>query len=187
MDELIVQPGELVFIKGGNGSGKSTLVKLLTGLYKPLAGEVLLGETRVTDANVQHYRELFSIIFSDFHLFDRLYGMEVDEARVSSLLEEMQLADKTEFADGRFVNLNLSTGQRKRLALLIALLEDRPYCVFDEVAAEQDPAFREYFYEVILQNLKKQGKTIIAVTHDERFHHTADRVLTMEYGRFVSV
>lgn len=186
VDHLTVKAGELLYIQGGNGSGKSTLLKLLTGLYRPAVGSIEYGGTAVSMENLQYYRECFSIIFADFHLFDRVYGLEgVDAGRVEELLVEMQLSAKTSYAQGAFRNLNLSTGQRKRLALLVALLEDRPVCVFDEVAADQDPQFRKYLYEVMLQNLKRQGKTIIAVTHDDRYFHTADRVLKMEYGRLL--
>jgi len=186
VDALQVEPGELLFLQGGNGSGKSTLLKVLVGLYRPTAGTMTFNRLPVTDANVHHYRELFGIIFTDFHLFDRLYGMEeVDAARAAALLDEVQLSDKTGYAEGKFLNLDLSTGQRKRLALVAALLRDRPLYAFDEVVADQDPEFRRYFYEVMLRNLKKQGKTIIAATHDDRYFHVADRVLKMEYGRIV--
>ncbi len=186
VDQLTIKKGEILYIQGGNGSGKSTLLKLLTGLYHPAVGDIDCGGIPVSQSNLQHYRECFSIIFTDFHLFDRLYGIEdVDEAAVTRLLGQMHLAEKTRFAEGRFQNLNLSTGQRKRLALLVAMLEDRHVCVFDEVAADQDPPFRKYFYEVLLKELKAAGKTIIAVTHDDRYFHTGDRVLKMEYGRLV--
>jgi putative ATP-binding cassette transporter len=187
VDELTVPPGELLFIQGGNGSGKSTFLKVLTGLYTPVHGRVQLDGVAVNQDNVQYFREHFGIVFSDFHLFDRLYGMEgFDQARLSELLKEMELDEKTHFADGKFSNLNLSTGQRKRLALVVSLLEDKPIYVFDEVAADQDPEFRRRFYETILKDLKKRGKTIVAVTHDDRYFSTADRVLKMEYGRLVS-
>src|SRR4029079_247127 len=130
------------------------------------------------------YRNLFSAIFSDFHLFDRLYGLRtVDPAGGDKLLRLMEISSKTAYRGGRFSNINLSTGQRKRLALVIAYLEDKPVYVFDEVAADQDPHFRTYFYEVMLADLKKAGKTVIAISHDDRFFHVADRVLRMEYGR----
>jgi len=138
----------------------------------------------VTPRNVQSYRHLFSAIFSDFHLFDRLYGLrEIDPARVEQLLELMQISGKTTFRDGRFSTISLSTGQRKRLALVISYLEDKPVYVFDEVAADQDPQFRAHFYEVLLPELKKAGKTVIVISHDDRYFHVADRVLRMEYGK----
>jgi putative ATP-binding cassette transporter len=182
--ELTLVSGELLFIIGGNGSGKSTLLKLLTGLYYPLSGEILVDKIAVEESNYQDYRELFSVIFTDFHLFDRPYGLRhVDEERVKSLLKLMQLEKKTKYIDGKFTHLDLSTGQRKRLAFVLAVLEDKPVYVFDELAADQDPQFRKQFYEVILPDLKAQGKTIIAVSHDDHYFQFADRVLKVENGQ----
>lgn len=181
---LTVQAGETLFIIGGNGSGKSTFLRLLTALYYPDRGTINIDHLRINRDNAQCYRELFSIIFSDFHLFDKLYGLRnVQQETVDDLLQLMQLRNKTTFIDGRFTTLDLSTGQRKRLALLVTLLEDRPIYVFDEWAAEQDPEFRQYFYDVLLQELKQHGKTIITVTHDDRYFHHADRIVKMDYGK----
>lgn len=184
--DLQIARGELVFLVGGNGSGKSTVLKLLTGLYFPQDGRLAVDGWPVDRKGVHDYRELFSTVFGDFHLFDRLYGMEdVDEARVQQILDEMQLTAKTHFREGRFTDLNLSTGQRKRLALAVTMLEDKEVLVFDEWAADQDPHFREYFYNVVLKRLKSEGKTIVAVTHDDRYWPVADRVVKMEYGAIV--
>ncbi|HVB37028.1 MAG TPA: ATP-binding cassette domain-containing protein, partial [Vicinamibacterales bacterium] len=183
---LTIPAGELLFIVGGNGSGKSTFLKVLTGLYPPLSGRIVLDRTPVTAADAVWYRSHFSVIFSDYHLFDRLYGLrDVDPARVQELLRQMQLDAKTRFEDGRFSTIELSNGQKKRLALVVSMLEDRPIMVFDEVAADQDPGFRRYFYEELLPAFKRQGKTVIAVTHDDRYFGVADRVLKMDYGQFV--
>lgn len=180
---LTIARGETIFLVGGNGSGKTTMLKVLTGLYLPQRGGLKVDHTLIDRHNVQGYRELFSTVFTQFHLFDRLYGLEhVDEAKVMSVLEDLQLADKTRFENGRFTNLDLSTGQRKRLALAICLLEDKDILVFDEWAADQDPHFRKHFYEHVLSKLKAQGKTIIAATHDDRFWGVADRVIRLEYG-----
>ncbi len=184
--DLSLRAGEMTFIGGGNGSGKSTLLKLITGLYYPASGQILCDSFPVDMGNYVFYRNFFSIIFSDFHLFDRLYGLEdIDEDRVHHLLETMRLSDKTIYADGRFTNLNLSTGQRKRLAMIASRLEKKQIYVFDEVAADQDPVFRRYFYEVFLKDLKAEGKTILAATHDDRYFHVADRLLKMEEGRLI--
>jgi putative ATP-binding cassette transporter len=181
-----IRRGETIFIVGGNGSGKTTALKLLTGLYFPHSGAILVDRELLTRGNVQNYRELFSTVFAQFHLFDRLYGVEdVDPGAVEAILEEMELAGKTRFEGGRFTDLNLSTGQRKRLALAVTLLENKEILVFDEWAADQDQHFRRYFYEVVLKRLKQQGRTVIAVTHDERFWKHADRVIKMDYGAIV--
>lgn len=180
---LTINRGETLFVVGGNGSGKTTMLKLLTGLYLPQRGAVKVDHDLVGRHNVQRYRELFSTVFTQFHLFDRLYGLEdVDEARVAEVLEDLQLTDKTRFENGRFTTVDLSTGQRKRLALAVCLLEGKDILVFDEWAADQDPHFRKHFYEHVLRRLKAQGTTIIAATHDDRYWHVADRVIRMEYG-----
>lgn len=185
---LTLAAGEVVFLVGGNGSGKSTLVKVLTGLYLATTGTLRASNVTVDAENVSAYREMFSTIFSDFHLFSRLYGLlGVAPEAVLPLLREMRINDKTSFVDGRFTNRNLSTGQRKRLAMVVTLLEDRPICVFDEWAADQDPEFRRYFYEELVPALKQRGKTVLAVTHDDRYFHCADRVITMEQGKLRSI
>jgi putative ATP-binding cassette transporter len=179
-----IRRGETVFLVGGNGSGKSTVLRLITGLFPAEAGRILVDGTPVVGRAIAGFRELFSAIFVDFHLFDRLYGLEdVDPNKVNRMIEEMGLGGKVQYDDGRFTQLALSTGQRKRLALIAALLEDRPIYVFDEWSAEQDVHFREYFYSHVLADLKARGKTVIAVTHDERYWHIADRVVKMDLGR----
>lgn len=181
---LTIQRGETIFIVGGNGSGKSTLIKVLLGLYFPNNGEIVVDDETILEYNYQSYRNLFSIILTDFHLFKRLYGIEnINKKAINQLLVEMQLHKKTKFIDGSFTNTDLSTGQRKRLALIVAILENKPIYVFDEWAADQDPEFRKYFYEVILKRLKEEGKTIIAVTHDDAYFHLADHVYKMNYGQ----
>jgi putative ATP-binding cassette transporter len=184
--DLTLDAGETIFIVGGNGSGKSTLLRMLTRLYEPKAGAILWDGQLVDQSNIADYRNLFATVFSDFHLFDRLYGLPgVDPADAEALLQTMGIAGKTEFRRGGFTNLDLSTGQRKRLAFVAALLEDKPIYVLDELAADQDSDFRRRFYEELLPSLKARGKTLVVVTHDERYFHVADRVLVMEDGRLV--
>jgi putative pyoverdin transport system ATP-binding/permease protein len=179
--------GELVFIVGGNGSGKSTFLKVLAGLYPTANGSIAVNGAVVGRDNRQSYRNLFSNVFSDFHLFDRLYGInEVDQDRVRDLLELTELVHKTSIVDRQITFLSLSSGQRKRLALVVGLLEDKPILLLDEWAAEQDRPFRRKFYREILPWLKEQKKkTVVAVTHDDDYYDVADRVLKMEFGRIV--
>ena len=181
---LEVTPGEILFIVGGNGSGKSTLLKILTGLYYPTDGEVLVDGSRLERSDYPQYRQSFSAIFTDFFLFDRLYGVSpAVYGRADDLLKWLDISRKTTFDNGGFTNRNLSTGQRKRLALVAALLEERAVYVFDEIAADQDPEFRRRFYEEILPTVRDQGATVIAVTHDDRYFKCADRVVVMEEGQ----
>lgn len=181
-----INRGELLFIIGGNGSGKSTFLKLLTGLYYPVAGKLSVDSTLVKNDAYLAYREMFSVIFTDFYLFDKFYGVsDLDPEKVNFWLEKMRMQHKVQYQDGGFTSTNLSTGQRKRLAFIAAMLEEKPILIIDEFAADQDPQFREYFYETLLPELKEMGKTVIAVTHDDHYFHVADRVLKMDEGRFV--
>lgn len=182
--DLRVEKGEVLYVVGGNGSGKSTLIKVLTGLYPIAAGELLLNGEPMASGDLTSLRRNFSLITGDFHLFNRLYGYEdADQELVAKLIERMQLTDKVSFADGAFTTKALSTGQKKRLAMVAALVEDSAIYVFDEWAAEQDPHFRSVFYTEILPKLKADGKTIIAITHDDAYFHQADRIIKLDYGR----
>jgi putative pyoverdin transport system ATP-binding/permease protein len=184
---LTINRGEILFLIGGNGSGKTTLLKALTLLYNKLdSGNIYVDNQLVDSTSYLEYRELFSAVFYDFHLFRKLYGLEnAEPAQVNQLLKLMQLDNKTDFRDNQFTRQNLSTGQRKRLALIVSLLEDKPIFIFDEWAADQDPQFKDYFYNVLLKKLKADKKTVIAVSHDDRYFHVADRVIKMDYGKFV--
>ncbi len=184
--DCTIRRNETTLVVGGNGSGKSTFFKVLTGLYYLDTGAILVDGVDIKSLGYRRYRELFSAIFSDYHLFTRLYGLSnIDDAKVDELLRQMQLEHKTSWRDGRFENQDLSTGQKKRLALIVSLLEDKPVCIFDEWAADQDPQFRQFFYDTLLPELKAKGKTVIAASHDDRFFSVGDRVLKMEMGRFV--
>jgi putative pyoverdin transport system ATP-binding/permease protein len=187
--DFTLRSGELVFITGGNGSGKSTFLKLLAGLYEPESGEITLDGVRVDDSTLQSYRELIAAIFPDFHLFQRLYGIpDADPIEVDRLLTQFQLIDKTRVTNGDFSTVDLSGGQRKRLALIVSLLEKRPILLLDEWAADQDPEFRRKFYYDLLPALIGAGATIVAITHDDRYLdelHLPARRLLMDEGRFV--
>lgn len=183
--DLTLSPGELVFIIGGNGSGKTTLAKILTGLYAPESGAVLLDGVAVTDEKLDDYRQLFSAVFSDFYLFQQLLGL-VDtqsDARARSYLKKLHLDHKVKVEDGKLSTTELSYGQRKRLALLTAYLEDRPIYLFDEWSAGQDPYFKEIFYFQILPELKSRGKTVVVISHDDQYYQVADRLIKLDYGR----
>lgn len=185
---LVFRPGEIVFLVGGNGSGKTTLAKLITGLYPPEAGEIRLDGRPITDANRDDYRQLFAAVFADFHLFENLLGLHAPDldAQARGYLVQLHLDHKVHVRDGGLSTTRLSQGQRKRLALLTAYLEDRPFYVFDEWASDQDPVFKELFYAQLLPELKARGKAVLVITHDEPYFHLADRVLKLDYGKIRS-
>jgi cyclic peptide transporter len=184
-----LDPGELVFITGGNGSGKSTFLRVLSGLYPPDSGEIILDGRLVNDLRRDEYRSLIAGIFFDYHLFKRLYGVpEPNPGEVERLLTQFRLADKTGLADGEFRTLDLSGGQRRRLALIVSLLEKRPILLLDEWTAEQDPEFRRKFYDELLPDLMKAGTTVVVITHDDRYLDELDlpaRRIRMDEGRIV--
>jgi putative ATP-binding cassette transporter len=186
--DLTVEPGELVFLTGGNGSGKTTLAKIILGLYRPDAGEIRVGDQTVTEENRDAYRQLFSVVFSDSFVFESLLGIGAknltEEAR--RYLRKLRIDHKVDVENGELSTTDLSKGQRKRLALLTAYLEDRPIYVFDEWAADQDPDFKSFFYHEILVGLKKRGKSVLAISHDNRYYDLADHIVKLENGQRVA-
>ncbi len=186
--DLTIQRNEVIFITGGNGTGKSTLLKVLAGLYRPQSGKILLDDELINKTNYAAYHGLFSAVFTDFHLFDRLYGVDdVSESFLNELIKLMGLSEKTQYVDGQFTHLDLSPGQRRRLAFIVAMVDDKPIYLFDELTADQDLTFKEYFYKALIPNLRAEGKTIILTTHDEQYLNVADRVFNMENGQLKQI
>jgi putative pyoverdin transport system ATP-binding/permease protein len=185
--DLTIRTGEILMVTGGNGSGKTTLAKLIAGLYEPTVGELAVNGQLITSANRDDYRQLVTGVFADVHLFHRLLGVDWSgvAARVQTWVRRLELENRFAVVDGALSTVDLSAGQRKRVALMISQLDDRPVCIFDEWAAEQDPRFRDQFYTVILPELKAQGKAIVVVTHDQRYFHCGDRLIRMDKGRIV--
>lgn len=178
------QKGEAIFFYGGNGSGKTTLINVLLGIVKPSNGEIIFNGNTLNHENYGEYRSMFSVVFSDFHLFEEFYGFDdIDEELLAEYLEIFELKEKVSFNNNSFTSSDLSTGQRKRLALISALMHKTPLLVLDEWAADQDPFFRKKFYLEIIPELKNRGFTILAITHDDAYYLTADRLFKMEYGK----
>jgi putative pyoverdin transport system ATP-binding/permease protein len=187
--DLTIKAGETVFLVGGNGSGKTTLLKLLTGLYLPDEGEITINGTKLSIENSNWYRSHFSAVFSDFYLFDKLLGLDnpLLDKTAADYLERLQLQEKVTITKGRFSTIDLSQGQRKRLALLTSFLENKDFYVFDEWAADQDPVFKNIFYKELLPELKAKGKTLLVITHDDRYFSLADRVIKLDYGQLEEI
>lgn len=181
-----IYPGEIIFIYGGNGSGKTTFIHSLLGLLRYDTGHIHFNGAQLTQDNCHHYKLMFAAVFSDFFLFDELYGYEsFDREKANEYLQLFELSDKVTVTDNGFSSVDVSTGQRKRLALIAAMLEKKPIIVLDEWAADQDPYFRRKFYQEILPYLKQEGFTVIAITHDDVYYHHADKLFRMEYGQLI--
>ena len=182
-----IEPSEIIFIAGGNGSGKTTLIQLLLGMHTPDSGKILLNNKTPIHSRIEEYLNLYAVIFSDFYLFETLHGLKekVDPEDIDYLLDKLKLKGKTDVKENSFTTVQLSQGQRKRVALLTSYLEDKQIYIFDEFAADQDPEFREYFYKNILPELKAAGKTVIAITHDDKYYECCDTFIKMDYGQMV--
>ena len=187
---LTLKRGDVVFLIGANGSGKSTLAKIITGIFTPTVGQVSVDQQAISDANVVDYRQLFSAIFSDQHLFKQLVGREgndPDMTLVTSWLHKLNLQDKVSVTDERLSTDKLSQGQRKRLAMLISVAEQKDILLLDEWAADQDPAFRRVFYQTLIPELKAMGKTLFIISHDDGYFEHADRLLLMKRGKLIEL
>lgn len=186
---LEIRPGEILFITGGNGSGKSTLAKLITALYLPEGGQLSLDGQPVGPERLEQLRQLFSTVFSDFFLFQHFLGLEDPRLRQNAAhyLAALHLDHKVQVTEQGLSTTELSSGQRKRLALLVAYLEDRPIYLFDEWASDQDPIFKQIFYRELLPDLRKRGKAVIVISHDDRYFDAADRTIKLENGQIVSI
>jgi putative ATP-binding cassette transporter len=186
--DLTFHPGELIFLVGGNGSGKSTLAKILAGLYVPEAGEIRLDDRIIGNENRDEYRQLFSAVFADYYLFDDLLGLRnVNlDSQAEEYLARLHLQHKVKIRNGSFSTTSVSQGQRKRLALLTAYLEDRPFYLFDEWAADQDPYFKGIFYTQLLPELKSRRKTVLVISHDDKYFSVADRIIKLDYGKLTT-
>ncbi|MCK8108981.1 cyclic peptide export ABC transporter [Pseudoalteromonas sp. 2CM41L] len=185
---LEVRKGEITFILGGNGSGKTTLSKLISLHYLSESGDILFDDVSVDKNNLISYRQGIACVFSDYYLFENLLGVEnscsqVVQDEVTRYLELLELSHKVSFDNGRFSTLDLSDGQRRRLALLVAFMDDKELYIFDEWAADQDPQFKDTFYQFILPALRSKGKAVVAITHDDRYFDMADKIIELENGR----
>ena len=181
--DMTVERGTVVFITGHNGSGKSTLIHMLLGLYPAHRGTLTVDGAPVPPEAMQSYRDLFSVVFSDSHVTRQLHGVgELDDGFAEDLLDMLEIGDKVGLDGRAFTTVELSQGQKKRLALMAALLERKPVLVLDEWAADQSPYFRRKFYREILPWMKARGITVIAVTHDDAYFDAADIQLQVERG-----
>jgi putative ATP-binding cassette transporter len=187
--DLTFEPGQIVFITGGNGSGKTTFLKLLSGLYSPETGGIYLDDHLIASStDKERYRQNFSVVFSDFYLFTHLIGLQRSrlDQQAAEYLAKLQLNHKVGIKNGQLSTIELSQGQRKRLALLTAYLEDRPIYIFDEWAADQDPYYKDIFYLQLLSELKQKQKTVFIISHDDKYYHVADRIITIRDGYVIS-
>lgn len=181
---LEIKRGEITFIIGKNGSGKSTLINLLCWLMRPSSGDIYLDSTKIDERNLQSYQAKISAIFADFYLFSQTLSHNgfASQSEIDELLALLEIDKKVSVIDNKLSTTQLSTGQRKRLSLLIAILEHRSILILDEWAADQDPLFKRKFYKEILPFLQSKGISIIAVSHDDSYFDVATRIILVKDG-----
>ncbi|MFT6030723.1 MAG: putative ATP-binding cassette transporter [Oleiphilaceae bacterium] len=187
------EAGQITYITGGNGSGKSTFAKIISGLYSSQSGSIFAGDSEVgseKEMSVDQYKSSISVVFSDTFVFPHILddrGVLVEDEIIHEHIERLKLAKRVKIRNGDFKIKNLSTGQIKRLALLQSFVNDAHVCIYDEWAADQDPTFKKYFYLNILPELKRRGKIVIVITHDDHYFDCADQLLKLDNGQLVRI
>ncbi|WP_025742949.1 cyclic peptide export ABC transporter [Aquimarina pacifica] len=184
---LEIKEGETIFIVGGNGSGKSTFINVLTGLYEATEGQTILNGTNLKYEQRHNLQSLIAAVFTNNHIFSKNYDNYTLENNKDyiELLKLMSMDKVVEDDKEESARRHYSKGQSKRMSLIFTLLENKPILVLDEWAADQDPHFRKFFYEKLIPKLKAEGKTIIAVTHDDAYFHQADRIIKFDHGQII--
>ena len=186
--DITLKRGSVVYITGANGSGKTTFGKLISGLYYASRGSLLLDGKEILQSDMQNYRELFTTLFADKYLFDEVIpSSDVSSDDVRELLMDTDMDSKVTFSDWRFSTLELSTGPRDRLALVDAITQRKPVMIFDEWAANQDPMFRQYYYDELLPHFKENNQTTIVISHDDRYYDRADKLWNINEGKLTEV
>lgn len=183
-----IKRGEIAFLIGNNGSGKTTFMNVIAGLLDLAEGSIEVDGVVLKPQDMAAYRSHISAIFAQFHVFRQMYGLEnIDTTKAAAVFEKVGLKDMTGIDNATITRLDLSAGQRRRLALAIVLLEDRDFLILDEFVADQDPGQREYFFKTLLPELKSRGKTILVSTHDMQWIDCCDRLYRFDDGKFAEL
>lgn len=193
---ITINPGERIAIVGANGAGKTTLVKLICGLYKPSKGKIRLNGTEIGLFNRDEYFTLFSTIFQDIHLLSCDIAGNISQAppemtdnekvinclKLSGLYDKVQaLKDRERTLLVRRVNddaIELSGGEKQKLALARALYKDAPVIILDEPTAALDPLAENEFYQKFNELIK--NRTAIYISHRLASTRFCDRILLIE-------
>lgn len=194
---LAVAPGEVVLIMGPSGSGKTTLLLMLGALLRPSEGEIAvngttisaLPESRLPDIRIKQ----FGFIFQDFNLLSalsvienvalvgQLSGKKKGPARkqAAALLSQLGLEKRLHFLPDK-----LSGGEKQRVAVARALVNDPTIILADEPTANLDSKIGHEIMRLLRHIAKEQRRSVIIVSHDQRIKDIADRVLWLEDGQF---
>ncbi|MCX2682597.1 ABC transporter ATP-binding protein [Campylobacter sp. MIT 21-1685] len=188
---LSIHQGEWLTIMGPSGSGKSTLVNILSLMDNPSSGEYILNGTNLEqlseEAKRKIRREKIGLIFQQFHLIPYLNALEnvmlsqyyhssIDEEDARNVLEKVGLGHRLNHLPNE-----LSGGEQQRVCIARALINNPELLLADEPTGNLDEANEQIVLEV-LQKLKKEGRTIILITHNPKLAEFADRCVHLHYG-----
>jgi len=197
--DLEVSPREFVAVVGKSGSGKSTLINVITGIDRPTAGEVLVGDVAVhglSEGNLAAWRgRTVGVIFQFFQLlptltvienvmlpmdFCSMYSMREREERAMCLLEQVEMTDQA-----HKLPTAVSGGQQQRVAIARALANDPPILVADEPTGNLDSLTARSVFD-LFERLVDEGKTVLVVTHDRDLARRVTRTLVLVDGEIVN-
>lgn len=191
VQEFKVKRGEIIFITGGNGSGKTTFLNILLGLVPQHSGEIYYNGVKVEKQDIPRYRNSIAAIFASDYLLSQNYEDFIIDDKSEVLREFIALMKLDSIVkidvEANRLEIELSKGQQKRISMIYALMENKDILVLDEWAADQDPAFKAYFYNEFLPELRLRGKTVILVTHDDNYYKFADRIIKFTSGEVSEV
>lgn len=182
--------GSKTAVIGRNGSGKTTIINLLTRLYVPVNGKILLDGKDISEISLQEYRNMVSVVSQQIYLFDDtirnnicLYK-KVDEAVIETACRDSGLQDFIKEVSLDYVvgqnGAMLSGGQKQKIALARALIHDRPIIIFDEATSNAD-AYSEQQINGLL-NTKLKEKTVIVITHKKEILSKVDQIVILKEG-----
>ena len=194
---LAVEQGEVVLIMGPSGSGKTTLLSMMGALLRPSQGSIVLDGTEISALSEGRLPDIrlrrFGFIFQDFNLLSALTVLEnvaivaelagatrrVARSKAEAILTELDLAARLDFLPEK-----LSGGEKQRVAIGRALVNDPALILADEPTANLDSKIGHEIMRLLRAIAKEQGRSVVIVSHDERVRDIADRVLWLEDGHF---
>ena len=188
--DILFAKGSKTAIIGRNGSGKTTIIDLLTRMYEPTSGKIMLGTEDISELPLPEYRNMVSVVSQQIYLFNdtirnniclykRVDDVIVEEACKDSGLEDFIKEVSLDYVVGQNGAM-LSGGQKQKIALARALIHDKPIVIFDEATSNTD-AYSEQQINGLLDTKLKE-KTVIVITHKKEILNKVDQIVVLKEG-----